>query len=134
MLNSSTGQWDCLKKANMSAPLHGHAACSFMSKYIVVSGSRKDIDSSARKAAIYSTEGDNWTDLPLMINGRHYHASCEFNSEWIYVFAGISNVTKRYINSVERLNVKSSLNNLNTLWSEAVIRNELNAPHPIHAR
>ncbi len=42
----------------------------------------------------------------MMANGRHYHASCEFNNEHIYVFAGISNVTKRYIASIERLNVK----------------------------
>lgn len=105
-----------------------------MSKYVVVSGSRKDIDFSARKTAIFSTEENTWTDLPLMINGRHYHASCEFNSEWVYVFAGISNVTKRYISSIERLNVKQCLNNLNTLWSEFVVKNELKAPVPIHAR
>ena len=86
---------------------------------------------SARKTAIYSTEADQWSDLPLMINGRHYHASCEFNSEWVYVFAGISNVTKRYISSIERLNVKQCLNNLNTLWSEFVVKNELKAPSPI---
>ena len=90
----------------MKAPRHGHAACSFMGKYILVSGSRKDVDFSARKTEIYDTTANNWVDLPLMQNGRHYHASCEFNNEWVYVFAGISNVTKRYINSIERLNVK----------------------------
>lgn len=70
----------------------------------------------------------------MMIHGRHYHASCEFNNEWTYVFAGISNVTKRYISSIERLNVRQCLNNLNTLWAEFVVRNELNAPSPISAR
>ena len=70
----------------------------------------------------------------MMINGRHYHASCEFNNEWAYVFAGISNVTKRYISSIERLNVKQCLNNLNALWEEIEVRNEYNAVAPIHAR
>ena len=69
-----------------------------------------------------------------MINGRHYHASCEFNNEWIYVVAGISNLTKRYIASIERLNVKQCLNNLNSLWQEVEVRNEFNALQPIQAR
>lgn len=77
-----------------------------MGKYVLVSGSRKDVDFSARKTEIFDTQANSWTELPLMQNGRHYHASCEFNNEWVYVFAGISNVTKRYINSIERLNVK----------------------------
>ena len=63
-----------------------------------------------------------------MNQGRHYHASCEFNNEFAYVFAGISNVSKRYISSIERLNVKQCLNNLNTLWAEVVVKNEFNAP------
>ena len=69
-----------------------------------------------------------------MINGRHYHASCEFNSEWVYVVAGISNMTKRYISSIERLNVQQCLNNLNSLWQEVEVRNEFNALSPIQAR
>ena len=105
-----------------------------MGKYVLVSGSRKDIDFSARKTEIFDTDANTWTDLPLMVNGRHYHASCEFNNEWVYVFAGISNVTKRYINSIERLNVKQCLNNLNTMWAEFVVRNENNAPAPIQPR
>ena len=69
-----------------------------------------------------------------MINGRHYHASCEFNNEWVYVIAGISNLTKRYIASIERLNVQQCLSNLNSLWQEVEVRNEFNALQPIQAR
>ena len=123
--------WDCVKKANMSAPRHGHAACSFMGKYILVTGSRKDVDHSARKTEIYDTDANTWSNLPLMINGRHYHASCEFNNEWAYVFAGISNVSKRYISSIERLNVKQCLNNLNTNWAEVIVKNDAHAIAPI---
>ena len=70
----------------------------------------------------------------MMIHGRHYHASCEFNSEWVYVFAGISNVSKRYIPTIERLNVKSQLNNLNTMWQEVEIKNEFGQVKPIQPR
>ena len=40
----------------MKAPRHGHAACSFMGKYIMVTGSRKDLDFSSRKTELYDTE------------------------------------------------------------------------------
>ena len=126
--NKQTNLWDCIKKANMKAPRHGHTACSFMGKYVLVTGSRKDLDLSARKTEIYDTDNNTWTDLPMMINGRHYHASCEFNNEFAYVFAGISNISKRYISSIERLNVKNCLNNLNTLWAEIIVKNDQNAP------
>ena len=105
-----------------------------MGKYVLVTGSRKDVDFSARKVEIYDTDNNIWTNLPMMVNGRHYHASCEFNNEWAYVFAGISNVSKRYIASIERLNVKQCLNNLNTHWGEVEVKNELNALQPIQAR
>ena len=82
-----------------------------MGKYILVSGSRKDVEFSSRKTEIYDTDNNTWTDLPMMIHGRHYHASCEFNNEYAYVFAGISNISKRYVSSIECLNVKSCLNN-----------------------
>ena len=129
--NASQRVWDCIKRANMSAPRHGHAATAFMGKYLLVTGSRKDVDHSARKTEIYDSDADSWSLLPMMVNGRHYHASCEFNNEWAYVFAGISNVSKRYIASIERLNVKQCLNNLNTNWTEVVIKNEMDVISPI---
>lgn len=67
----------------------------------------------------------------MMINGRHYHASCEFNNEFGFVFAGISNVSKRYISSIERINIKQNLNNLNALWQEVIVKSEVNAPQSI---
>ena len=48
--------------------------------------------------------------------GRHYHSSCEFNGEYVYVFCGIQNQNKKYFNYIERLNVKASLNNFNVQW------------------
>ena len=116
--------WDCVKKANMKSPRHGHSTCSFMGKYILVSGSRKDVEFSSRKTEIYDTDNNTWTDLPMMIHGRHYHASCEFNNEYAYVFAGISNISKRYVSSIECLNVKQCLNNFVTSWVEIQPKND----------
>lgn len=58
--NQQTNLWDCFKKANMRAPRHGHSACAFMAKYALVSGSRKDIDFSARKVELYDVENNVW--------------------------------------------------------------------------
>lgn len=34
---------------------------------------------------------------------RHYHSSCVFQNKYLYVFCGISNENKKYMNSIERL-------------------------------
>ena len=59
-----------------------------------------------------------------MNQGRHYHASCEFNNEFVYVFCGISNTTRRYMSTVERVNVKQSIQNLNTQWEVIEIKDQ----------
>ena len=40
-----------------------------------------------------------------MNTGRHYHSSCSFQGRFVYVFCGISNETKKYLNSIERLEI-----------------------------
>ena len=114
--NRQTKQFDCVAKADMKVPRHGHSACSFANNFIIVTGTRKEVDGSARKCEIYNCTGNVWNPLPQLNQGRHYHASCEFNNEFIYVFCGISNTTRRYMSTVERLNVKQSLQNLATQW------------------
>ena len=126
--------FNCVKMANMKVPRHGHAACSFMGKYIIVSGTRKEVDSSPCSVELFDTEVDSWLDLPMMKEGRHYHASCEFSSEWLYVFAGISNIQKRYSSSIERLNVKQFLGNSNSSWNMVNVVNEANVAAPIAPR
>jgi hypothetical protein len=56
--------------------------------------------------------------MPMLLNGRHYHASCDFNGEYAYVFCGISNQTKRYSNSIERLEISLCLKNMTRSWQE----------------
>ena len=46
-----------------------------------------------------------------MNEGRHYHASCSFQDRFVYVFCGISNATKKYINTIERMD-----NSLKKQW------------------
>ena len=82
---------------------HGHSACSLSDKFIVVTGSRKENDGAHLIAECYNIDIDLWFDLPQLNEGRHYHASCSFVDRFVYVFCGISNATKKYINTIERL-------------------------------
>jgi hypothetical protein len=81
---------------------HGHSCCSVGSKFILCSGSRKDQDDAHQKCEQYNIGLDIWFDVPDLNEGRHYHASCSFKDRWVYVFCGIKNSTKKYINSIER--------------------------------
>lgn len=101
-LVSIDGTYNILSKDKMKYPRHGHAACSLSDKFIVVTGSRKENDQAHVKAECYNVDIDIWFDLPALNEGRHYHASCSFLDRFVYVFCGISNATKKYINSIER--------------------------------
>ena len=46
--------------------------------------------------------------MPQLNYGRHYHASCTLANKWVYVFAGITNATKKYCNSIERFDSENS--------------------------
>ena len=104
------------QKAKMTFPRHGHAVTAFADQYVVVTGSRKDTNTAADKVELYDINKNQWTKLANMRYGRHYHSSCEFNSEYVFVFCGIQNQNKKYFNYIERLNVKASLNNFNVAW------------------
>lgn len=56
----------------------------------------------------YNVDMDLWFDLPNLNHGRYYHSSCSFQERWVYVFAGISQQSKKYFNSIERLDTKAS--------------------------
>lgn len=43
--------------------------------------------------------------LAPMNTARHYHSSCSFQERSVYVFCGISNESKKYLNSIERLDI-----------------------------
>ena len=91
-----------ITRDKMKYPRHGHSACSLGEKFIVVTGSRKENDSAQLRVEIYNADLDLWFEAANLNEGRHYHASCSFLDRFIYVFAGISNASKKYINSIEK--------------------------------
>ena len=95
----------------MKYPRHGHSACSLGEKFIVVTGSRKETEQAHLKAECYNVDIDIWFDFPHLNEDRHYHASCSFLDRFVYVFCGISNMTKKYINTIERID-----NNTKRAW------------------
>lgn len=54
------------------------------------------------KCEQYNIDIDLWFDMPPLNQGRHYHASCSFKDRWVFVFCGIANVGKKYVNTIER--------------------------------
>jgi hypothetical protein len=95
-------------RQKMSFARHGHSCCSLGENFIVVTGSRKDIDGASKQTELYNTSTDKWFKLATMNTGRHYHSSCSFKNNSVYIFCGISNESKKYLNSIERLMVNPS--------------------------
>mmetsp|Transcript_11436 Transcript_11436/g.19322 ORF Transcript_11436/g.19322 Transcript_11436/m.19322 type:complete len:207 (-) Transcript_11436:187-807(-) len=91
-----------IKKDSMRHPRHGHSAVWFGEKFIVVTGSRKEKNQSQVKCEMYNTDLDVWFDMPDLNVGRHYHSSCTFQEKMVFVFCGIANSTRKYINTIER--------------------------------
>jgi N-acetylneuraminic acid mutarotase len=50
---------------------------------------------------------DMWWEIPDLNVARHYHSSCTFAEQYVYVFCGINNSTKKYLNSIERFDHKN---------------------------
>jgi hypothetical protein len=50
---------------------------------------------------MYNSDIDLWFEMPNLNVGRHYHSSCQFNERFVYIFCGIANKTRKYINSFE---------------------------------
>lgn len=109
------------KRDSMKHPRHGHSAIWFGEKFIVVTGSRKEKNESQIKCEMYNTDIDLWFEMPDLKVGRHYHSSCTFNDRFIYVFCGIANKTRKYVNSIEFYDHQKK----NGGWSEISINNKL---------
>jgi len=109
-------EWEYERKSNMKYPRHGHACCSVGENFIVVTGSRKDVQRAPFRTELFSINDNKWFELGMFNNGRHYHSSCSFDNSAIYIFCGISNETKKYLNSIEKLvfnpsNIAQSMSN-----------------------
>lgn len=51
---------------------------------------------------MHNTDIDLWFEMPDLNVGRHYHSMTSFADKFIYVFCGIANQTRKYINSIEK--------------------------------
>lgn len=69
---------------------------------------------------------NKWNTLPMMNTGRHYHACCSFQQKFIYVFCGISNETKKYLNTIERIEVNPNdiAWSLTKKWTPLVVNSQ----------
>ena len=70
---------------------HGHSCCQVGNRYILVSGSRKEVSGAANRVELFDTEINDWMELSKINEGRHYHSSCNFNDRFIFIFGGIQN-------------------------------------------
>lgn len=102
-LNKSGDVYTFSALASMKHPRHGHSACAVSDKHIVVTGSR--IDKAGPMCEIFDVKMNKWADLPQLRMARHYHSSCAFNASQIFVFCGIQNQSKKYMNTVEVLDI-----------------------------
>lgn len=92
-------------KAKLRFMRHGHSCCVIDNKFLMCTGSRKENEGAQFKCEQYNIDLDLWFDVPDLNEGRHYHTSCSFKGHVVYCFAGISNATKKYTNSIERYDV-----------------------------
>jgi len=105
-------------KKHMSYPRHGHSVCALRDEFLCVTGSRVEKDDAPKQVEFYNIAMDCWFEQPAMNHGRYYHSSCVFGGKWLYVFAGIDVTTKRYFNSIERLDFSSYSSDQQNKWEE----------------
>jgi hypothetical protein len=86
--NSSTN-YTFKDKSRMQYARHGHSCVGIADTYIMVSGSRKEVSQASQKVELYDTNQDEWIDLQNINEGRHYHSSCNFQNQFVYIFGGI---------------------------------------------
>jgi hypothetical protein len=89
-------------RADLKEPRHGHSACSVGDKFIAVTAGRL---ASGNSCEIYDVGLNKWTDLPKLNTKRHYHSSCVFENSSVFVFCGINNDNRAYVNTIERLDI-----------------------------
>jgi hypothetical protein len=102
------------EKKKMKFARHGHSCCAIADRYILVSGSRKEVNSAQSRVELFDTQINEWMELAQLSEGRHYHSSSNFNNKYVYVFGGIQNANKKYSASFERL--QFSVTNFSNTW------------------
>ena len=96
-----------LKRADLHWGLNEHAACTYLERYIIVSGSEYTNEDSAKTVEMYDTGNNRWERLSDMITPRWGHGSCTAG-EKLYVFCGrFVGEGAKELNSIEVLNLRT---------------------------
>ena len=130
--NSNQFSLQFVQKKNMRYARHGHSCCAIQNRFILVTGSRKEVNLAAHRVEIYDTENDEWLELSKINDGRHYHSSCTVDNNYVFIFGGIENSNKKYSNSIERLHL--SFQNFNNPWEKIQMPQQNPIFSPISAR
>ena len=129
---SANYQFTFKEKKKMKFARHGHSCCAIADRYVMVSGSRKEVNSAQSRVEIFDTEINEWMELAQLNEGRHYHSSTNFNNKYVYVFGGIQNANKKYSASFERM--QFSLTNFNHKWESINVHANADPQNQITAR
>ena len=97
-----TQNFSVSERCKLKYPRHGHTLARIQSKFIYCIGTRKDMSDCSKSVEVYNVSLDLWYEIASLNEGRHYHSACTFEERFLYVFCGISNDSKKYINTVER--------------------------------
>jgi len=77
-LNGGSSDLYFQEKKKMKYARHGHSICVLLERFVLVTGSRKEVAEAAQKAELYDSQHDAWLELAKINEGRHYHSSCNF--------------------------------------------------------
>ena len=114
--NGGSYNFQFVERKSMKFARHGHSCCVFMDRFVVVTGSRKEINDAGNRVEIYDINQNEWMELAKLNEARHYHSSCSFNDKFIFVFGGIENSNKKYSATIERLSL--SFENPTNPWQK----------------
>jgi hypothetical protein len=54
--------WHFEERAKMNYARHGHALTGISERYIMVTGSRKEVSNAGHKVELYDTENNHWIE------------------------------------------------------------------------
>ena len=89
-------------------PRWAHSVTSLGDDSLVVTGTVY-AENFSRKVEQYNVARNQWSMLPDLIQGRASHASCTFQTRFVYVFCGILQSNHQPINSIEVLDTFEDL-------------------------
>lgn len=101
-LKVDKGKFSLQLMASCKYQRNGHGICALGQKFVVVTGTRIG---NGKTVEMYSVKDNSWEDLPHMNSGRYYHSSASFNEAKVFVFCGLEATTKKYLDTIEFLDV-----------------------------